>query len=113
MCWSRLKEGEAANLHNCCSTCQLYIRSSPYEAVCVKGLVQRHNSRDWDEVGFQPPTLWLLDNPLHLLSCSQKVVLPGVIQLESKRASVGSTSPLSRAFLILSSASLADLDTNM
>lgn len=37
-------------------------------------------------------------------------VLPGVIQLESKRASVGRTSPLSRAFLIFSSASLADLD---
>lgn len=30
--------------------------------------------------------------------------------MESKRASVGSTSPLSRAFLIFSSASLADLD---
>lgn len=38
-------------------------------------------------------------------------ILPGVIQLESKRASVGRTSPLSRAFFILSSASLADLDT--
>lgn len=37
-------------------------------------------------------------------------ILPGVIQLESKRASVGRTSPLSRAFFILSSASLADLD---
>lgn len=38
-------------------------------------------------------------------------ILPGVMQLESKRASVGRTSPLSRAFFILSSASLADLDT--
>lgn len=55
-----------------------------------------------------------LNNSFHLFYyCSLKVVRPGVIQLESKRASVGSTSPLSRAFFILSSASLADLQTNM
>lgn len=36
--------------------------------------------------------------------------IPGVMQLESKRASEGRTSPFSRAFFILSSASLADLN---
>lgn len=40
-----------------------------------------------------------------LLSASS----PGVMQLESNLASVGRTSPFSKAFLILSSASLADL----
>ncbi len=34
---------------------------------------------------------------------------PGVMQLESNLASVGKTSPFSKAFLILSSASFADL----
>lgn len=51
----------------------------------------------------------LYDFKLDTIKLNQ--ILPGVIQLESKRASVGRTSPLSRAFLILSSASLADLDT--
>lgn len=54
--------------------------------------------------------LSLLTSDVHFVE-SLRVFLPGVIQLESKRASVGSTSPLSRAFFILSSASLADLDT--
>lgn len=97
---------------HCRSTCQLYIHL--HLALPNESLVPGHNSRDWDEVGFEPPTLQLLDDPLHLLSyCRLTIVLPGVIQLESKRASVGSTSPLSRAFFILSSASLADLHTNM
>lgn len=34
---------------------------------------------------------------------------PGVMQLESNLASVGKTSPFSKAFLIFSSASFADL----
>ena len=40
------------------------------------------------------------------------VGLPGVMQFESNRASVGRTSPFSRAFFILSSASFADLKEN-
>lgn len=55
-------------------------------------------------------SLLTCDHDIHFVE-SLRVFLPGVIQLESKRASVGSTSPLSRAFFILSSASLADLDT--
>ena len=36
-------------------------------------------------------------------------IVPGVMQLESKRSSFGKTCPFSRAFLMLSSASRADL----
>lgn len=54
-----------------------------------------------------------LKKKLHLhfksLRIFLSVNLPGVIQLESNLASVGRVSPFSIAFLILSSASFADL----
>lgn len=53
-----------------------------------------------------------MTNHKYLNLDNRQVILPGVIQLESNLASVGSVSPFSNAFFILSSASFADLKQN-
>ena len=49
-------------------TTTMIIHTHAHEVRWVRCLAQGHYDRDWERAGFEPPTLWLLDDPLYRLS---------------------------------------------